>query len=299
MTGSLLIPETRIDELIGDVAELDKITDSPLVVVSGAMYPDPSGKDKARYTAACQAAESSGITGAAHIFMLDDASHHDVAQTLRGLGGIVVPVHHATEGGLARPYMTAARLIDRVNPGSLMVKVEAEKDLSDCIVNARSLLEAASQFDVITGVRDWQTQETMPSYLRLTEAILATAIRDLTGTYDAASGVLALTARGREVFLRTTDDKWQYLIKTPLNARLAGLRTGGVEVRFEYHPDVVKEENGNAGVDAKRRDQLHLMLECAVEAVGGEGSLNERQLQTVTSARSALAALKRLAGETN
>ncbi|HKX24103.1 MAG TPA: hypothetical protein VJM46_02610 [Candidatus Saccharimonadales bacterium] len=291
----LLIPEDRIRELISDVAGLDKLVDAPLVVVSAGMYPDPTGTDKSRYAAARQFAESSGLTGVAHIFMLDDKSHHDVAPTLSGLGGIVVPVRNATEGGLARPYMTAARLIDQINPGALMVKVEAEKDLSDCVGNAKGLLEAAAEFDVITGVRDWHTQESMPHYLRLTEAILAAAIRDLTGTFDAASGVLALTARGRQIFLRNTDPKWQYLIKTPLAARLAGLRVGEVDVRFDYHPDVVLEENGNPDVDSKRRDQFDLMLECAIEAVGGEDSLNGHQLQTVASARSALAALHGLA----
>lgn len=295
---ALLIPESRISEMLADVAELDQISDERLVAVSAARFTDPEKADFANVTAAIETLESSRDAGVPHLVMLDDASHEDVAPELAKAGGIILPVRSQTEGGLARPYLTAARLLDRVDRRVLMVKVEIAKDLFAQITNIDALVGAAAKFDVITGVRNLSTLNTMPDYLRLTEAILATAIRDLTGTYDAASGVLALNERGRQVFLQTVDPAWQYLIKTPLAARMQGLHVGHVEVGFDYHPLVVDEENDNEKFEAKRRDQLQLMLDGAIEAAGGEGSLNTRQLQTVASARSALAALKRLAGET-
>jgi hypothetical protein len=295
MTG-LLIPDARIDDLLANVAELDQIEGARLVAVSAARFTDPKGVDYANATAAIETLESSGSAGVPHIVMLDTASHEDVAPGLAKAGGIIVPVDGQTEGGLARPYITAARLIDRVSPHVVMAKVEIAKDLFARTDNVGKLVDASTTLDVITGVRGTSTLNSMPPYLRLTEAILATAIRDLTGTYDAASGVLVLNQRGREVFYRTTDTAWQYLIKTPLSARLASLRVGEVEVDFDYHPLVVAEESGNPKFDAKRRDQLGLMLDGAIEAAGGEGSLNASQRQTVASARSALAALTQLAG---
>lgn len=298
MTG-LLIPGDRIDEMLSKAAELDRIEGERIVAVSAARFLDPEKKDYANATAAIETLESSRDAGIPHLVMLDDASHPDVAPTMAKAGGIILPVRSQTEGGLARPYLTAARLIDRIEPSALMVKFEIAKDLFACIDNIDRLANAAKRYDVITGVRSASTLDTMPDYLRLTEAILAMAIRDLTGTYDAASGVLALTERGRRVFLQTQDTEWQYLIKTPYAARLAGLRTGEVEVDFDYHTLVVEEENDSPLFESKRRDQLQLMLDGAIEAAGGQGSLNTRQLQTVASARSALAALKRLAGETD
>lgn len=296
MTGSLLIPENRIDELIGEVPELELLRRVPLVAVSGAMYTDPKGKDKARFTAALETVRSSRDMGVRHIIMLDDSSLEGVGVALQEAGAIVVPVRHKDEGGLARPYLTAARLIDRINRGALMVKVEAEKNIfSPCgnsINTYVTLMEAARRYDIVTGVRGQATLDSMPNYLRVTESVLAMVIRDLTGTYDAASGILALTAKGREIFCQTTDAEWQYLIKTPAAGRVACRSVGDVEIDFEYHPLVVAEENRDEAVDAKRRHQFKLMLDCAVETAG---SLNTRQQQSVASARSFIAALERVA----
>lgn len=296
MTG-LLIPDNRIGDLIAEVPVLkNRLTGSALVAVSGAMYAKPDGQDKARFAAALQTAAASAQAGVPHVFMLDDLSPEGVAHGLRAAGGIVVPVRHSTEGGLARPYITAARIIDLVAPKALMVKVEAEKNLFAASTNTQMLLEAGERFDVITGIRNDETLDTMPDYLRLTEAFLAIATRDLTGTFDAASGVIALTAKGRNILVYTTiDPAWQYLITTPHMARLKGVRTCEVTIGFEYHPDVVAEERRNPESDAKRRTQLALLLDCAIKTAGGPNSLNTMQRQTVSSVRSALAALERLA----
>ncbi len=296
MTGSLLIPGSRIEELLANTPGLNRVTGAALVMVSGAKYVDPDGADRARFTAALKAADSSTRAGVPHLFMLDSASHRDVAGKLWKAGGIVVSVRH-DEGGLARPYLTASTLIDAVYPAALMGKVEAEKDLCEYRENITTLLKAAEDFNVITGVRSQLTLDSMPDYLRLTEALLALATRDLTGTYDAASGVLALTARGRRVLRQTIDEEWQYLINVPFAARVSHrLSTGEAEIGFRYHEMVVREENGNESTYAKRRHQLQLMLDCAIATAGGMHSLTRAQLQTVASVRSALAALKRLSG---
>ncbi len=297
MTGSLLVSEDRLDEILAEVPELSEVLPRvSLVAVSSAMYCHPEGKDKARYTAALDTVRSSRDMGVKHIMMLDDSSPEYVGVELHKAGAIVVPVRHETEGGLARPYLTAARLIDRTNPRALMVKVEPEKRLFGYNGNTYvELMEASRKYDVITGVRGQDAFESMPDYLRLTESVLAVTIRDLTGTYDAASGIIALTASGREIFCQTTDAAWQYLIKTPAAARVASRRVGEVEVYLEYHPSMVAEENGDESVDAKRRQQFRLMLECAIETAGGERSLNERQRQSVACARNFIEALQRVA----
>lgn len=297
MTGSLLIPEARIDEILTEVPELGEVLPRvPLVAVSSAMYRDPEGKDKPRYQAALDTADSSRDMRVRHIMMVDDSSPEQVGDELHKAGAIVVRVRHETEGGVVRPYLTAARLIDRVNRDALMVKAEPEKPVFDYRGNNYvALVEAAHEYDVITGVRGQATFDSMPYYLRLTESVLATAIRDLTSTYDAASGVLALTASGREVFYQTTDPEWQYLIKVPAAARAANRSVGEVEIDFDYHHLVVLEEDGNEGIDGKRRRQFRLMLNCAIEAAGGEDKLDTRQRRSVASARNFIAALQLLA----
>jgi hypothetical protein len=290
---SLLVPERRIDELC-TTAGLSRLNGVRIVAVSSVMFRDPNGADKANYWAAMCTARDSSRAGVPHLFMVDSTSDPIVPRML-GANGIVLPVDHDTEGGLFRPYATAARVVDRICPRALMVKVEGAKNLFANRVNADAMASTGSLYDVATGVRSPETYASMPSMLALTESILATVIHALTGTYDAASGVLAMSHAGRRIFLATTTPSWEYLITTPHAARRAGLRVGETRVDFRYDKDVVAEEEASRGQDEKRRGQLRLMLECAIQTAGGMDALNQEQYMAVTAACNALAALERRA----
>lgn len=290
---SLLVPERRIEELCATI-DPSRLEGARIVAASSVMFGDPNRADKANYWATMNAARDSLRAGVPHIFMVDSASDPIVPKLL-GTNGIVLPVDHETEGGLFRPYATAARVIDRICPGALMVKVEGAKNLFANRTNLQMMAGALRSYDVTTGTRSPSTFDSMPNYLALTESILATTISDLTGTFDAASGVIALSHNGREIFLRTTTSAWEYLITTPHAARKAGLRVGEVEVSFLYNTSVVAEEEGSPKFDTKRRRQFELMLDCAILTAGGEQALHPRQRQSVATARNALRALERRA----
>lgn len=297
-TDNLLIPKHRIEELAGKLSRETDLGTAPVVAVSAVMCKNPTSlEDRARFAAALHTAATSHEASIPHLFMVDSVSDPLASEAIREHGGIVIPVQNGTEGGLARPYITAARIIDMVAPSALMVKVEGEKPIFANRKTECELLEAANSFDIITGVRDADTWGSMPAYLRLTESMMALAIRDIAGVpYDTPSGVLAMNKAGRRVFIaRTTEPAWQYLLSTPALGKSLGLRVGQAPVTFEYHPEIVAEENGNLAMNRKRRDQFSLMLDYAVTLAGGEEMLNDSQQQALASAAMMLSALHELA----
>jgi len=268
--STLLLGTSRISEL-ADLAAEKIAPKSPIVAVSGAMYIDAYGADSGRLEAAIATATGSYKAGVPHLFMLDHQSDSDVNGFLEISGGIVLPVKEG-EGGLARPYLTAALVIDELVRGGhlsqdvLMVKVEGEKNIFGGSDAAEHYLEGCKGLDIVTGVRTEETWQTMPDFLALTESVLSYLIGQLLGiSIDTPSGILVLGHRGRQVFLNTTDeDSWAYLIRTPFEGSRE-LNTGNLDVTFPYHPSVRAEENGSTKFDDKRRGQFQKMFDYAFD----------------------------------
>jgi hypothetical protein len=266
--SSLLMSDARVTDLADLVR--DRVADQPLVAVSGAKYVDLD-RDQNRLTAALATATDSAKAGVPHLFMVDVESHPSAFDQLREAGGIVAPLA-AGEGGLARPYLAGAQIINLlVQQGVLpnevpMVKVEAEKNLFGSRDSLDDYLRACRDYDVVSGVRTNASWESMPSMLALTESVLGYAIGHTLGiSTDTPSGVLVLSANGRRALLRnTTEDSWTYLIEVPFQGLRLGLAVGELPVTFDYHPAVVDEENGSDGLDQKRRGQFDTMFGYAV-----------------------------------
>lgn len=286
----------RIAEL-ADIATPLVTAGSRVVAVSGAMYVNiyvapggAPGADAARLQAAQATAVDSRLAGVPHLFMLDSDSHADAHEALAEEGGIVLPIDHATEGGLARPYLIGALVIDElvrrgILPESvLMVKAEGEKNLFGGSDTLEHYLQCCTGFDVATGMRTNETWDTMPAFLGLTESVLAYCIEQLLDTTaDAPSGILVLGSKGRKLFLDTTTaNDWTYLIRTPVDADYHGFRRSDFPITFDYHPSVVAEENGNSKLDDKRRAQFALMLDFAVDLTKEQGLRSDEEIALLT-----------------
>lgn len=301
MTGPFVISPKRVEELGDAVPALRQFwpVPPPIIFESAVLCPDPYGVDSARFAAALDTVASSRAAGVPHIIMLDDASHTDVAPALQQKGAIVVPIRHATEGGLARPHIIAATLIDTyagINP--TMVKVEGEKNLLHHHELLTDFMWARERFDVATGVRRRATWESMPGYQCVTESVISTAIACIAGVpYDTPSGVIALSGRGRTLLQGIETNDHSYLIRLPSNAKKAGLRVGAFLVDFRYHPQVIHEENSTKqrAFDEKRRVQIQLMIDSAVETAGGLSALRPDQRMAYDNAMYTLMGLQAVA----
>jgi len=287
--SSLLLSDDRIDELTNPVAQRIAEWGTPprLIVTSAARYADPQGTEAARFAAALRSVESSAAQDVPHIVMLDHASSNGVEEALRTRGAIVVPVGPGEEG-LARPYITAARIIDQISrrwTPLTMLKIELEKDaFAGHNLTSNYYLKAFEEdyLDIATGVRDQQTWASMPFALGNTESLLGYLIGELLDvTYDTPSGVLLLNAHGRALLQRTTTDKWEYLISVPFLAHRLGLKAGTLPVWFTYDKEVAAEENGSAVYDSKRAAQFALMWDYAHKLAIKNGREIPPQLQVL------------------
>ena len=291
--GNLLVSRDRLAQMGQQSPKLHALRGADVVLGSSVLF---NNTEDPRFKANLAAARDSARTGVPHLYMVDSTSHHDVFGQLAQAGAIAVLIDHDTEGGLARPYVIAAQLVGHfAGEDAVFVKLEGDKNLQGAgRQNIANILHAAITFDVITGARSLQTMLTMAPYQRVTEGVLATALRDIADVpYDVASGVLALTGPGRELFYQFSGTDWSYLIRTPRDAKAAGVPVGGVELEFSYDPVMVKAELDV--VDKKRRDQLEVMLSAAVTAAGGLDDLGGKQRQAYHSALAVLDGLEGLA----
>jgi hypothetical protein len=263
MTGPLAVSAQRVAEM-SDATLLEMfLRDANLVAVSGVLQKDLNAP---RFSAILKTLDASWTAGVPHLIMLDNDSHSDVASILRNHGGIVIDIDHETEGGLARPYVIAAQLMEEFAPEhAVMVKFEGEKAVFADSDNVGFVLDACRIYDVASGVRTMATWVSMPPFQVLTEYWLGMAIGDMLGvSNDTPSGVIALTGEGRRFFIESvTDNHWSYLFGVPHNGLKAGLRIGSFEVNFCYADEVVAEETGNPVYDQKRLDQIDQMLDRA------------------------------------
>ncbi len=260
------VPNWRVFELNQSANLERRLAQAPLVAVSGVLQHDVNAP---RFQAILDTVLASSMSGVPHLIMLDDTSHPDAAQKLIEVGAAVVVVNHETEGGLARPYVIAAQLLDAFAPHALMVKFEGEKPLFEGGRNIDTLLEVGRMFDITTGERTRPTWESMPPYQVTTELWLGYVIGQLLNiSHDTPSGVMALNGAGRKVFIENViENSWPYLFTIPQIGVESGCRVGSVPVDFRYHSAVVQEETGNPVFDAKRRAQLDVMLDAALQRV--------------------------------
>ncbi len=284
--STLLLDNARISKL-ADLVSPQFDLQPQLLAVSGAMYVRPEDSDQARLNAAVATARSSCRVGVPHLFMLDTQSPEEVTRQLRNAGAIVVPVAEG-EGGLARPYLTAALVINELcRRGTLpsdvlMVKVEPEKNVFGGIDTPQYYLEMCAGLDIVTGERTAETWESMPHYLSLTESVLSFTIGQMLQiSGDTPSGVLVLNHAGRELLLEITDENsWTYLIRTPFEGLQRGLRVSSLPVTFTYYPSVTNQEDGNPSQDDNRRNQFRKMYDYAATlAAKHNGTLSSENIR--------------------
>lgn len=270
MAGPLAVSPQRLAEM-GEAPRLkDKLGNARIVAVSGVLQVD---LEAPRFQAVLRTVESSRDANVPHVIMLDDSSQVGTGDYLRRHGAIVIDIDHDTEGGLARPYVIAAQLVEEFAPYSaVMVKVEGEKPIFENADNVVCILDSSQEWDIGSGVRTPATWSSMPSFQVQTEFWLGAAIGQLLGVpSDTPSGVIALSSIGRRCFIDTVvDNDWSYLFGVPVTARKQGLLTGSFPIDFRYAPSVVAEEEGNRTFDQKRLDQIDLMLSRAYLLYDGE-----------------------------
>jgi hypothetical protein len=282
---------------LGEVAGLsDLLLGAHMVAVSSVLASDVSAP---RFLAIQDTLRASQRAKVPHMIMLDDSSHRDAAWLLRDAGAIVVELDHSTQGGLARPYVIAAQLIDEFVPAAIMVKFEGEKPVFGSELNRDRIADYARNIDILTCERSPSTWESMPPYQVVTELWLGQCIGQvLDVSPDTPSGVIALNQAGRKVFIENTIvNNWAYLFAVPFVGAWTDLRVGSVTVDFSYHPAVVEEETHNPVFDEKRRIQIDVMLEEALRTIGGEAALDptsHRLVKMLRNHRNALSALAQL-----
>lgn len=298
--GDFMVSSERIQEL-GKLASLDHyFFGAEMVPVSGVLQPSTKTP---RFRAILDTVRASYEAGLRHLIMLDSDSDPAASKQIEDAGGVVVNIDHETEGGLARPYVIAAQLIDCFAPTAVMAKFEGEKPLFEGVQgrrNMRVLIDAGRRYDILTGVRSASTWRSMPQFQVATEIPLGATIGQiLEVSADTPSGVIAFSAAGRRLFMEYTDDNsWPYLFQMPFwGRRTRKLKVGEVTVDFSYHPAVVEEETGNPTIDQKRIDQVDKMLSSALKLLGTEGSLRAEDTAAVSQLRlqrDALAAIAQL-----
>lgn len=291
--SELTVTNERANEL-GLLAGLGRAAARPLIAVSAVMTNDVGAP---RFGAVLDTVQASRRSNVPHMIMLDNSSHPAASKKLDEAGAIVVEIDHETEGGLARPFVIAAQLIDLFAPEALMVKVEGEKPLFAGGWNVREILDFGSRFDILTGERSGLTWDSMPPYQVVTESLLGPVIGEMLGvSYDTPSGVIIMNAAGRQTFIETTTvNNWTYLFVTPRVGQRRGQRVGTITVDFIYHHAVVDEETGNPVFDNKRRLQIDAMLEEALKMPGKGEHLTERAIALVDALRRQRAQLEVLA----
>lgn len=279
----LIVSTERANDL-GLRAGMTHLADAPLIAVSAVMT---SSVETPRFCAILDTVQASRAANVPHMIMLDNSSHSEAATKLLGAGATVVDIDHDTEGGLARPFVIAAQIIDLFAPRALMVKFEGEKPLFESGRNVDVIVRTGKRFDILTGERSHATWDSMPPYQVVTETLLGPVIGQMLGvSHDTPSGVIILNAFGRETFIDTTTvNSWPYLFVTPRHGQRRGQRVGSLTVDFDYHPLVVAEEKGNATFDLKRRQQIDAMLQVALETAGGEENLDHASIEQVDMLR--------------
>lgn len=294
--GTLLVTRDRLAELGERHPKLRTLRGAPIVIGSSVTVHDLNDP---RHTGGnMTAARNSAQRGVPRVYAVDNSSKAlaGVVQQLEDAGAIVVVIDHDTEGGTAKPYFIVSQLVDHfAGENTLFVKAEGDKDIAKNPQNIAKLSLAARANHVITCGRSLGTFQSMAPYQRVTEGAMAPLLALIAGTpYDPASGVIALTSQGREAFYRFTGTDWTYLLLTPHTAALEGLSVGGVTMSYTYHPDMVTAEN-NPETEAKRRNQLGLMANAAVEVAGGYDELSMDKRQAYNSLMAVLDGLEALA----
>lgn len=271
-----------------------RLKDAEMVAVSAMM----ANALNPRFMAVRDTLIASAAADVPHLVMLSNTSIPEAADMIKAAGGIAVTIDQQTQGGHARPFVIASQLVDAFAPDAVMAKFEGEKPLfeGEFAENRDKLLKIGRDYDIVTGVRTADTWASMPAFQQATEVPLGAAIGDILGvSSDTPSGVIVLSAAGRELFQRITSvNSWIYLLEMPYKGKRELLEVGQVPVDFRYHPAVVQEETGSWEFDKKRLDQMEVMLNGAI-AVVGEDSLSPRDHEIIRRLNLQRTALGRLA----
>lgn len=260
MSQPLVVLTDRLSEILCETELPERLHGCELVAVSGVLQ---TSLEQPRFQAVRDTLRASAEARVSHIVMLDSHSDKDAFAALEEVGAIVINIDHGTEGGLAKPYVMAAQLIELCAPEAVMVKFEGEKPLFEHERNVDVILTACKVNHIVTGERSEDTWASMPPFQVQTEYPLGYVIGELLGiSFDTPSGIIAMNSDGRRLFVEWVGvNDWSYLFTIPYRAtKNFRYNVGTVEVNFRYHHSVVTEETNNSAFNGKRMAQIDAML---------------------------------------
>jgi hypothetical protein len=294
MCSDLLLPEEELDAYFRP-GVMDPLRGVPVILVTSIdvdFVTNEGGELLRAAHLAAQAAKKAGIPQLVALVGYPDDHPDDYANDLNEAGAKIAFLDGMPDAP-AHPYYALTQFVEKYcGPDTVMIMAPPGQNIAANPANITALLEAAKRFEVVVGSRDDQTHMKHSRSRRAVDAASRVAVADLAGVpFDTGAGIMALTAKGREVLLRTKDASMGLVTSVAHWAREWKIRTGSVELRFDPSARIAELEDANPAFLADYCQQARALLELARTMRSGSAKLSERQRQVYTAATILLEAL--------
>jgi hypothetical protein len=289
MRSGLLLPKDDLAKY-ADPASMAALRDVPCIVATSIDIDTTSEAGNILWGATLDAAKAARQAKIPYFVALRGDYPDEHGNLVTESGAYCVYIDRMT-GAPAHPYYTLAQLIDEYcGQHTVMIITAPGQNITAYPENVSSLLEATKRAAIVTGGRDYGTLLSLSRSRRLVDAIISQAISDLAGApFDTISGILALTAEGREVLYKLSEPSMHFTTTIARWARHWKIRNGHVGLRVEQSAALAVLEDADPEFLATYCEQALQLLELVSKlAAPSLSGLSERQRHSYEAAMLAL-----------